>query len=194
VARPSVDVREAVPGDLPDLLAMWDELRNLGGRVDRTLPASSEDGVLDRLGSIRDDPASRVLVATIDGATAGLVLLTTTTYAPLFDLTAVHLDYLYVRDGFRRRGAGHALLAAAVAMADEVGAEHLLTSVFPHLRETQRFYARLGFGAVAVRRSVPVSMLRRRLSGEPRPTTANSVLARRRSLRRIRNAVARVSD
>jgi GNAT superfamily N-acetyltransferase len=173
---------------------MWDELCDLGGRVERTTPSSSEDGVLDRLRSVSDDPDSRMLVATIDGDTAGMVLLTRSSYAPLFDQTAVHVHYLHVRDGFRRRGVGHALLAAAVAMADEVGAEQVLTSVLPHLRETQRFYARLGFGPVMVRRSVPVSMLRRRLAGEARPSQADNVLARRRTLRRVRAAVARVSD
>jgi hypothetical protein len=66
--------------------------------------------------------------------------------------------------------------------------------VLPHLRETQRFYARLGFGPVVVRRSVPVSMLRRRLAGDARATQVDNVLARRRTLRRVRAAVARVSD
>lgn len=194
VVRPGVLVRDAVPDDLPDLLAIWDELRDLGGRFERAMPCASDDGVLDRLGAIQADPASRLLVAVIDGKAAGLALLTTSSYAPLFDQTAVHVHYLHVRDGFRRRGVGRALLAAAVALADEVGAEHVLTSVLPHLRDTQRFYARLGFGPVVVRRSVPVSMLRRRLAGEGRSTMADNVLARRRTLRRVRAAVARVSD
>ncbi|MGZ4591618.1 MAG: N-acetyltransferase family protein [Actinomycetes bacterium] len=194
MTRPGVAVRDAVPGDLPDLMAMWAELRELGGRVERTMPSASEDGVLDRLRTVSEDPDSRAVVATIDGETAGMALLNRSSFAPLFDQSAVHVHYLHVREGFRRRGVGHALLAAAVAMADEVGAEHVLTSVLPHLRETQRFYARLGFGPVVVRRSVPVSMLRRRLAGEVRPSTAGNVLAKRRTLRRVRAAVARVTD
>jgi ribosomal protein S18 acetylase RimI-like enzyme len=123
-----------------------------------------------------------------------MAVLTCSSYAPLFDQSAVHVHYLHVRDGFRRRGVGRALLGAAVVMADEVGAEHVFTSVLPQLRETQRFYARLGFGPVVVRRSVPVSLLRRRLSGEGRQSNADNVVARRRTLRRVRAAVARVSD
>lgn len=194
MTRPTVAVRDAGPDDLPALLDMWRELRELGGRLDRTMPAASEDGVLDRLQAIGDDPRSRALVATVDGEVAGLAVLTSTTYAPLFDQSAVHVHYLHVREGFRRRGVGRGLLAAAVTVADEVGAEHVITSVQPQLRDTQRFYARLGFGPVVVRRSVPVSTLRRRLNGESRPTTADSVLARRRTLRRVRAAVARVTD
>jgi hypothetical protein len=41
---------------------------------------------------------------------------------------------------------------------------------------------------------VPVSMLRRRLAGDLRATVTDNVLARRRTLRRVRAAVARVGD
>lgn len=194
MTRPTVDVRDAGPDDLPALLAMWRELRDLGGRLERTMPPASEDGVLDRLKAISDDPQSRAVVALVDGQVAGMAVFTSSDYAPLFDQMAVHVHYLHVRESCQRRGVGHALLAAAVTMADEVGAEHVITSVLPQLRDTQRFYARLGFGPVVVRRSVPVSMLRRRLVGEARSTSADNLLARRRTLRRVRAAVARVSD
>jgi GNAT superfamily N-acetyltransferase len=194
VTRPSVTVRDAGPDDLPALMAMWQELRDLGGRLERSMPQATEDGVLDRLRTVSDDPASRALVAVLDGQPAGLAVLTCTAYAALFDQTAVHVHYLHVREGSRRRGVGRALLAAAVSFADEVGAEHVITSVLPQLRETQRFYARLGFGPVVVRRSVPVATLRRHLAGDLRATVADNVLARRRSLRRVRAAVARVSE
>jgi ribosomal protein S18 acetylase RimI-like enzyme len=194
VSRAAVVVRDAVPDDLPVLLSMWHELRDLGGRLDRTLPTVSEDGVLDRLKLIADDPNSRALVGVIDGEVAGMAVLTTSSYALLFDQDAVHVHYLHVREGYRRRGVGHALLAIAVATADEVGAEHILTSVMPQLRDTQRFYARLGFGPVVTRRSVPVSTLRRRLAGDGRRSLAHNVVARRRTLRRVRAAVARVTD
>ena len=194
MTRATVVVRDAVPDDLPVLVIMWHELRDLGGRLDRTMPVVSEDGVLDRLKIISDDPDARALVAEVDGIVAGMAYLTVSSYAPLFDQDGVHVHYLHVRDGYRRRGVGHALLATAVATADEVGAEHILTSVMPALRDTQRFYARLGFGPVVVRRSVPVSMLRRRLSGEPRLSLTDNVVARRRTLRRARAAIARVTD
>jgi len=194
VTRPSVVVRDAGPDDLPALMVMWRELRDLGGRFERSMPQATEDGVLDRLRCISDDPDSRALVAVVDDQAAGMAVLTTGPYAALFDQNAVHVHYLHVREGLRRRGVAHALLAAAVNLGEELGAEHVITSVLPHLRETQRFYARLGFGPVVVRRSVPVSVLRRRLAGDLRATTADNVLARRRSLRRVRAAVARVSE
>ena len=194
MTRPSVSVRDARPDDLPELMIMWGELREMGSRLERVIPASGEAGVLDRIEAVSRDPDSCALVALVDDVVAGMVVLTATSYAPLFDQRAVHAHYLHVRDGFRRRGVGKALLSAAVSFADDTGAEHVITSVLPQMRDTQRFYARLGFGPVVVRRSVPVSILRRRLAGAPAPSTADHLVARRRSLRRLRAAVARAAD
>lgn len=194
MTRPCAAVRDARPEDLPDLMEMWRELREIGSRLERVTPVASEDGVLDRLREVAEDPRSRAVVAEVDGAVAGMAVFTKTPFAPLFDQAAVHVSYLHVRPAFRRRGVARVMLAAAASFADEVGAEHVVTSVMPHLRETNRFYARLGFGPVVVRRSVPVSLLRRRLAAERVASPADSMLARRRTLRRVRAAVARVSD
>ncbi len=193
MTRPALAVREATLDDVPALLGMWAELRDIGGRMERLIPGPDDAALRQRLAAVASDPESCALVATVDGEVAGMVLLTATDYAPLFEQRAVHTHYLHVRDGFRRRGVGKALLCAAVNYADEVGAEHILTSVLPQMRDTQRFYARLGFGLVVVRRSAPVSVLRRRLAPSGTAVTDN-LLARRRSLRRVRAAVARVSD
>ena len=194
MTRPAVLVRDARPDDLPALLLMWDELRDMGSRLERVIPPSGAAGVLERLESVSRDPDSCAVVAVVDDEVAGMAVLTATAYAPLFEQRAVHAHYLHVRDGFRRRGVGKALLTAAVSFADDVGAEHVITSVLPQMRETQRFYARLGFGPVVVRRSVSVSALRRRLTGAPAPSSADHLVARRRSLRRLRATMARAAD
>ena len=195
MTRAAVVVRDAVPDDLPVLMTMWHELRDLGGRLDRTMPTVSEDGVLDRLKTISDDPHSRALVAVVDdvGGRDG----------PAHDVP--------LRPALRPGRGPRALSARPRGLSPagcrvmrcsrppsrpptRSGAEHIVTSVMPQLRDTQRFYARLGFGPVVYARSVPVSMLRRRLAGEARPSLADNVVARRRTLRRLRAAVARVSD
>jgi ribosomal protein S18 acetylase RimI-like enzyme len=193
VTRPAVCVREATLEDVDALLELWAELRDIGGRMERLIPGPDEVGMRERLAAVSADPAARALVAVVDGVVAGMMLLTSAAYAPLFDSRAVHAHYLHVKDGYRHRGVGKALLGAAVTFADEVGAEHIMTSVLPQMRETQRFYARLGFGPVVVRRSAAVSVLRRRLMPSA-PTVTDNLLARRRSMRRVRAAVARVGD
>jgi GNAT superfamily N-acetyltransferase len=175
-------------------MELWGELRDIGGRLERATPAVSVEGAVDRLLAVTADPDWRALVATVDDRVAGMAIVNRTKYAPLFDQDAVHVHYLHVRDGFRRRGVGKALLAAAAAFAEEIGAEHVMTSVLPQLRETNRFYARLGFGPVVVRRSVPVTILRRRLAAEGVKAAPDNVLVRRRTLRRVRAAMARVGD
>ena len=194
MTRPGIAVRDACPDDLPAVLEMWRELREIGGWPERATPPASEDGALDRLLAITSDPDSRALIATIGDEVAGMAVLTCAQYAPLFDQIAVHVHYLHVRERNQRRGVGKALLAAAACFADEVGAEHLLTSVLPQLRETNRFYARLGFSPVVVRRSVPVSVLRRCLAAQGVAGAADNILVRRRTLRRVRAAMARVGD
>lgn len=195
MTRPAVVVRTATADDAPALLTMWSELRDTGGRVERLMPAPDGDALRRRLEQVADDPSCRALVAVVDDEVAGMVLLTEAPYAPLFDQRAVHAHYLHVRDGYRRRGVGKALLAAVANHADDAGAEHVMVSVLPQLRETQRFYARLGFTPVVVRRSVPTSVLRRRLASAGSPAMAEHLVARRLSLRRVRAAMlARVVD
>ena len=194
MTRPGIAVRDACPDDLPAVLEMWRELRDIGGRLERATPPASEDGALDRLLAITMDPDSRALIAAIGDEVAGMAVLTCAQYAPLFDQLAVHVHYLHVRESNRRRGVGKALLAAAASFAEEVGAEHLMTSVLPQLRETNRFYARLGFSPVVIRRSVPVSVLRRCLIAQGVPGATDNVLVRRRTLRRVRAAMSRTGD
>jgi GNAT superfamily N-acetyltransferase len=194
VTRPSIVVRDACPDDLPAVLEMWAELREIGGRLERATPPATADGALDRLLAITMDPDSRALIATSGDEIAGMAVLTCSQYAPLFDQIAVHVHYLHVREGNRRRGVGKALLAAAASFAEEVGAEHLMTSVLPQLRETNRFYARLGFSQVVIRRSVPVTVLRRCLMAQGVPGATDNVLVRRRTLRRVRAAMSRAGD
>jgi ribosomal protein S18 acetylase RimI-like enzyme len=197
VARTQVVVRPATPDDLSDLLAMWREHLDLSMRGERALPQPSEAGVLARLREAQGNPDIRIVVATIGTEVVGMALLTHQPLLAFFDADAVHLHYLHVRSGHRQRGVGHALIAAAAAYADETGADHLMTNVSPHLREANRFYARLGFTPMVVRRSVALPVLRRRLAGGG-AAARTELLSRRRSMRTraasVRQALARIGD
>lgn len=193
MARATVSVRTAGADDVPAVMQMWGEMREQASRIERAGPAPTHQEVVDRLRQINEDPTTRALLALVGAEPIGMTILTAAPTSPLCDQLAVHVHYLYVRELARRRGAGQAMLAAAAAFADEVGAEHVTTSAPPQLRDTNRFLARLGFAPVVVRRSVTVVMLRRQLGAARLAATPDHVLARARSMKRLRAAI-NVSD
>ena len=92
--------------------------------------------------------------------------------------------HVVVGKAHRRRGVGHALVAAAADIADELGIEHVSVGVYPSLREASRFYARLGFAQVMVQRVVPTAMLRRRLCADLTTRRVDDLVRRRSRMRR----------
>ena len=120
-----------------------------------------------------------------------MAVFSRTSLGPLTSVSAVQLNHVVVASAHRRSGVGHALLAEATAYADAVGAEHIIVGVAPALREANRFYARLGFSPVVVRRMTSVSALRRRLTDGEHPVAAVEELARRRLIARPRLARTR---
>lgn len=91
----------------------------------------------------------------------------------------------HVLPGFRRRGVGRALMAAAVEFAEELGIGHIASAAIVGSREANRFLARLALTPQATFRIAPTPAVRAKLSpigagGRP----IKRVLAARRSERR----------
>ena len=187
MARIALRVRPAEHGDLPCLLAFGEELRDqllptteMGGRV-RGVPAEARAYLEQRYLDALDDPArDLVVVVGEDNQPLGMALLTVASANALLDLPAVHMSHAVVADRHKRRGAGKALVAAAAAYADAHGLEQLVVSVSPGSRDANRFFARLGFAPLAVRRVAPVAVVRRRLAQADRPV---DLVVRRRPRR-----------
>lgn len=185
----AITVRPATAEDLPALLALHAEIgRGPAARVRRSnghreLP--DEGGLAERYRGALDAPGSRLLVASLGTEPVGVaLLLVTQAPASVDDGPYVHVVHLVVAARARRRGVGRALLGEALAIADEYGIEAVAVGVRPGDREANRYFARLGFAPVAVRRLAPVSALRRTLhpasAAAPRgPATASPALRRR---------------
>lgn len=167
-----VRVRPVTVDDLPILMELGEELR------DQLLPAEGSSrgrgathrGALEQ--RYRDaiaDP-DRHLVLAVEPSEGGIevvlgmAMLTVASANALLDIPAVHVTHAVVAGERRRRGAGRALVAAAAAHAEERGIEQLVVSVNPASRDAARFFARLGFAPLAVRRTAPVAVVRRRLA------------------------------
>lgn len=188
-----VRVRPVTLDDLPALLEFGDELRGQvlpveGGTRTRGGTMAGRAAIAQRYTEAIADP-ERHLVLAVGGQDGGpeeplgMALLTISTANALLDIPAVHVSHAVVSDRHRRRGAGKALVAAAAAFAEEHGIEQLVVSVHPGSREAARFFARLGFVPLVVRRTAPVSVVRRRLSLGER---AAEHVVRRRSRRPTR--------
>jgi N-acetylglutamate synthase-like GNAT family acetyltransferase len=108
----------------------------------------------------------------------------------LLDAPALHVSHAVVANRHKRRGAGKALLAAAAAFAEERGLEQVLVSVAPGSRDANRFFARLGFAPLAVRRVAATSVLRRRLHAADVRVVEHVVRRRPRKLGRHATASA----
>ena len=192
--RAHVSVRTAETDDLPALVELWQEMREISPRLPRT--GHNVESPEARLAGVLAEPACRVLVATLEGKPVGMSVLSRTWVSPLLDARAVQVSLLVVAAEHRKHGIGRALVCAAVNYAEEIGADEVVVSVLPALREANRFYAQLGFSPQVMRRTAPVMGLRRRLGGSPdrRPV---SDLARRRARlapSRVRAALRRVES
>jgi GNAT superfamily N-acetyltransferase len=176
-----------VPGDVPALVALWEQLREEGLRR-RGNAVETPDLAAGRFELALADDATRVVVAVVEDEIIGMAQLCRTPPTLLADSSSVELTAMCVADAHRRRGAGKALVAAAVGYADELDAESVIVSVFPQHREANRFYARLGFAPLVVRRVASVAALRRRLgSPEARASLLRRELhvPRRATIRRL---------
>ena len=185
MARRALRVRPATEQDVPALLALGDELREgllpsaETGTRPRGTPAAARTVLESRYLEALADPA-RHLVVVVDDAEepVGMALLTISTANALLDLPAVHMSHAVVADRHKRRGAGKALVAAAAAYAEAQGVDQIIVSVQPGSRDANRFFARLGFAPVAVRRVASVGAVRRRLA-QPETVAAEHVVRRR---------------
>jgi GNAT superfamily N-acetyltransferase len=189
VARALVDVRRASIDDLDDLLELWTQGRAENARLGRASIAAEQAG--PRLAELMVSGQIEILLARRAGRAVGFLILRESPATFLVDQPAIHIDQMYVLAGIRRHGVARAMLSQVAGRAEHSGAEQIISSVTPWARDTHRFFARLGFSPVTVRRSVTPATLRRRLSGDLQRGGLEDLLSRRRSLRaRARNRPA----
>jgi GNAT superfamily N-acetyltransferase len=179
-------------GDVPLLVGLWGELKQVGARAERAVNPMSVPDVGNRLAQAITDDDCRVVVAHSGDELAGMAVLREVRPDPLSEHRVVQVSHVIVASGMRRRGVGHALLAAAADFADERQVEHVSAGVYPSLRDVSRFYARLGFAPVMVHRVAPVAVLRRRL-GNSFPTGATGAGADAAAISRVDDLVRRRS-
>jgi GNAT superfamily N-acetyltransferase len=167
--------RTARPDDLPAVLSLVRQHRaeaHAEGVLSGQTPGTAAAAGFRRLLA---DAGHRVVLAVLPGAAApdgtgcaevpvGLLILGVDPLSVVLGVPQVTIDNLVVHPGHRRRGAGAALLLAAVGYAEERGATHIVATCGGQEPERQRFLARMGFGPLTVRRIVPRETLARSLA------------------------------
>ena len=190
--RVPVTVRDALPGDVRALLDLWQQLLPPILEVPDGPPETVVDRAVNR---IAHDPASRLLVAEIDGQLAGAAYLTLTQLSPLFPTRAVAIAHLQVAPDVSRKGVGRSLVEAALGWAELEQVESVLAISPVNDREANRYLARLGMGQVGVLRGCTTAALRSRMPLDPVSAARTSpqqnraighVVATRRLQRRAR--------
>jgi len=158
-------VRTATLDDVDALVQLVGEIRELGPVRGRTMARRGPDGARKDCERLVADPEHRVVVA-VDGedTVIGAAVLGADTAGGLLDPPSVYVSHLLVGPEHRRRGAGRALVAAAAGYADELGVDSVVVGVAPTGRDANRFFARLGFAPLVIRRIAPVSAVRRALA------------------------------
>ena len=180
MSRPHVSVRRVTPAMYDDFAALWVEARVEAGLSEES---ATRAAAAERLGSVLGREDVRAYIASADQVPVGYAVLSHSPLSGLSDLPCVVVDQLYVTQGRRRHGAARAMLAAVAAYADRLGCEQIASNVPAQGREANRFFARLGFTSLVVKRVTTTAALQRRLAGEDPRHGFDQVLQRRRSLR-----------
>ena len=181
MARAAVEVRRVTAEEIDVLGPVWDDLRATVGSS-LALALGSLERLRERMTACPARGEFRVVVAFTSGEPVGFATLSVQDSGPWWEPPSVLVSLLHVMSPARHRGVGQALLAEAVALAEDVGTEDVAANVPPTLRDANRFFAKLGFSPYMTRRVASASALRRRLSTEPRGRVVDLRL-RQRSLR-----------
>lgn len=188
VGRGLAVVRDATADDAEALVTIWKDFAEAPGGTNADMTSGEVRRALRRLEA---DDAERLVVAAVDEEPVGVAHLRCAPLSPIHEEAAIHVSYLHVLSGYRRRGLGQRMLEEAANWADETGSKNIIAAVAANARDSNRFLARLGLLQVAVVRAAPVSCLRTKLStAANKPATTEVVAARRRMLRRRARTLA----
>jgi len=191
VAGPQAQVRRVDERSVDAVCQMWTQQRDERAQSEVGLRRVGIDQV--RAALLR--PETIAFAAFVDGTAVGYAVLSDCSLDPFSESACVSIEQLYVVKDARRQGVARALLTTVAAFADRHGAEQVACTVPSAIRDSNRFFARLGFGPVTVRRVTLTSALQRRLVGDaPESRFAlDQVLARRR-VARLRAAQGRLAS
>jgi GNAT superfamily N-acetyltransferase len=178
VGRRTVEVTTVDADHLHEVSGLWLAAKVDAGSSKQVCARTLSEG---RLAAALRRPGVQTFLACIDGEPVGYAVTSDNPFG-LSPSPEVVVEQLWVAPDARRHGVAKALLTAVLGSAERCGCEVVVSNVPTTSRDANRFFARLGFGSVVVRRVVATSTLRRKLAPGT-ADTGDALRRRRRSLR-----------
>jgi GNAT superfamily N-acetyltransferase len=161
-----VKVRQAMPEDVPALVAMFQELDRMQAdwRVFTPRP-----GFFDEVGekyreAMNNPDAVVLLVEDDEGEAVGMAYGEARTPSRFSDERALELSGVVVRAGYRGRGVGRELVQEAARFAGERGIAWIELKSFSPNRGAMEFWENLGFEPRVIQLTTPTRDLLERLA------------------------------
>ena len=132
-------IKRATAEDAGLVLQLITELAEHHGQADAV--RTDEETLLAAASG--DSPRFGVLLAEVDGETAGF-LSYTICYSIWLGDSFMQIDDVFVRDAFRGNGLGESLMSTSYELAEELGLPRIKWEVQPDNDAAIRFYERLG--------------------------------------------------
>lgn len=142
----SIEVRRAVATDVPLIVALL-AADQLGASRDGITADEDLQPYLDAFAAIDADPAHLLIVATNGAHVVATMQLTFLPGLARRGALRAHIEAVRVRDEFRSRGLGTALLGWAIEEADRRHCALVQLTTDKSRVDARRFYDRLGFAA-----------------------------------------------
>ena len=158
-------VRQAMPEDVPALVALFQELDRMQSdwRVFTPRPGFYDEVGLKYREAMSTENAV-VLVAEDEGEIVGMSYGEVRIPSRFSDERALELSGVVVRTGYRGRGVGRALVQEAARFAGELGVEWIELKTFAPNQGAMAFWEGLGFTPRVVQMTQGTKALVQRLS------------------------------
>lgn len=180
MARAGIAVRAVDGPELEVVAAILEDARR-SNPVGVPLGTPAPGVMLERLRAFVANTPGRVSVAESSGTIVGISIGQVELPGLFSEVPWLRVEVLYVREEWRRRGAGRALLADLAAFAQRCEIERIVTQPVSGSRSEARFLSRLGFSAAGPRRTIETQALVRRLDHPDAPRGGlEALIARRR--------------
>jgi GNAT superfamily N-acetyltransferase len=194
VSRSNVRVGPAESADVAALVALMESTKIARSLLSgRHSPADRTLRLTQRFETILASDRRTVLAAFGEAEDLlGFAVVHEDELAPLDPTPVLQVSDLVIAAGAQRHDIGRSLLAAAVRLADDRDIDHVLVTASSSSRDTNRYFARLGFAPLVIRRIASTTVLRRSLGiGEvPDRLAARRRLRSGRSERPLRVSAA----